>query len=720
MTELFNSTDITREARISIILNTFMYTDRYIQPAKGATLRNIVGQIKVSLLEDFQKAALAMMKKALSHKSNTDIADLELVSSSESPDSPYRGAYCAVFRNNDCSEVYVVFRGTGNGRWYDNGDALANSASKYQQAALSFFDDELSKLTEQGFTSDTKLIVTGHSKGGNLSQFVTLRSKKFGSQVKYCISFDGQGFSPEFLSEAGYPNESVNKLCNKMYSICGDNDYVNVLGNKIIPDKNTTYIQTRTALTDMYGAHSITPESPDDVEAHCNDFLFNFNANIFNEQTSVQRKLALCAKAISANTMSLSQKEREEICHSLMTLAEKGLGGENSFEGLNGEKASLTESIGFLINLYQLLIPMATQLGNSTGQDVIVNILVVDDGVGNSSLASASFAERIAYVMTEPDILKLYYLGASIALELIIERAAQLGYIAGKLTSTELTAKLTFVLSCQLSATNMVTGFISGIVEKIVYIIKCLMILYLKSRTGSIHDIIAGSSGDNNFLRNLNDYLVLQQTSKEKIINGTPNDDNISGGDANETIYGFEGNDHLHGWGGDDKLYGGKDDDHLYGEGGSDKLYGEEGSDVLKGGDGDDSLHGGAGNDDIRGEKGNDILFGSLGDDTLNGGEGNDTLRGGAGNDTYVFVRGFGRDVITDDDGSETIEFRDFSPSELNAVLTENSELIIGVNDTFDSIIIKNYSPERFSFSFGGENYILTENNGALTFIKAQ
>ena len=90
----------------------------------------------------------------------------------------------------------MVFRGTGSGRWYDNGQGLYEDASKYQKVALRYFEDTLRALDIDNIGSSVRLVVTGHSKGGNLSQFVTFNSK-YRDYVNCCISFDGQGFSPE-------------------------------------------------------------------------------------------------------------------------------------------------------------------------------------------------------------------------------------------------------------------------------------------------------------------------------------------------------------------------------------------------------------------------------------------------------------------------------------------------------------------------------------------
>ena len=52
--------------------------------------------------------------------------------------------------------------------------------------------------------------------------------------------------------------------------------------------------------------------------------------------------------------------------------------------------------------------------------------------------------------------------------------------------------------------------------------------------------------------------------------------------------------------------------------------------------------------DEITGSSTDDLLLGGKGADTLDGGLGNDRLIGGDGGDTYVFDRGYGEDVVYD------------------------------------------------------------------------
>lgn len=90
--------------------------------------------------------------------------------------------------------------------------------------------------------------------------------------------------------------------------------------------------------------------------------------------------------------------------------------------------------------------------------------------------------------------------------------------------------------------------------------------------------------------------------------------------------------------------------------------FGGDGADPLTGNANaklGDRLYGGGGDDTIAGLAGDDYLEGNAGNDTLDGGDGGDRLLGGAGNDTYVFTGTFGKDTITDSDGSGQITLDD-------------------------------------------------------------
>ncbi|HEX8615891.1 MAG TPA: calcium-binding protein [Telluria sp.] len=153
-------------------------------------------------------------------------------------------------------------------------------------------------------------------------------------------------------------------------------------------------------------------------------------------------------------------------------------------------------------------------------------------------------------------------------------------------------------------------------------------------------------------------------------------EDVLFGGDANDTISGLSGHDVIVSGGGDDSLSGGEHDDDLFAGAGNDKLSGDGGADTLHGGQGDDELDGGAGDDMLIGDAGNDVLV------------------GGAGNDTFVFRRGFGTDVLIQNDGnqvrSDVVEFPDLKSTDVQAFLRDGTHLVIRFTSG-DQLTLKNF-----------------------------
>ncbi|NKB44165.1 MAG: hypothetical protein GKS03_07765, partial [Alphaproteobacteria bacterium] len=128
----------------------------------------------------------------------------------------------------------------------------------------------------------------------------------------------------------------------------------------------------------------------------------------------------------------------------------------------------------------------------------------------------------------------------------------------------------------------------------------------------------------------------------DDVIYGGDNTDRIEGGAGNNTLYGEGGADLILGGNESDTIFGGENDDQLQGAGSDqassdmgDQIYGNNGSDLIYGYAGDDTLDGGADNDLLGGAEGQDTLFGGSGSDHLYGGSDSDVLTGGTGGDYF-------------------------------------------------------------------------------------
>jgi Ca2+-binding RTX toxin-like protein len=213
----------------------------------------------------------------------------------------------------------------------------------------------------------------------------------------------------------------------------------------------------------------------------------------------------------------------------------------------------------------------------------------------------------------------------------------------------------------------------------------------------------------------------------DDIVYGGAGNDVVQGNGGGDQIFGDDGSDTLYGDDGADVLDGGADNDFLYGQGyffvggipflnlfddaasdtlrggdGNDYLNAAAGDDVLEGGSGDDNLEGEAGADYIAGGDGNDLLWGDKagspladqGNDTLDGGAGNDQLVGYAGNDTYVFGRGYGQDIVFDQDTTagnvdQVLFAADITPDDVTAVQS-GASLVLAISGTTDTLTIAN------------------------------
>ncbi len=220
------------------------------------------------------------------------------------------------------------------------------------------------------------------------------------------------------------------------------------------------------------------------------------------------------------------------------------------------------------------------------------------------------------------------------------------------------------------------------------------------------------------------EWLTLTGTAD---INGT-------GNNLDNWLTGNSGNNILDGGAGGDIMVGGKGDDiyvvdTAYGTNPGDKVieYADSGNDTILSsidfGLGSASyvenltLTGrhnliGIGNslDNVLiGNIGSNALRGNEGNDYLDGGEGADTLIGGAGNDTYVFNRGYGNDVVQEDDttagNSDTAQV---GVNPLDVVLARSgNDLAVSLHGGRDTLIVQNwyagsqYQTEQFKASDG-------------------
>ncbi len=114
---------------------------------------------------------------------------------------------------DDPKHAIVTFHGTlDHEEWKDNILGLYQSDTAAQLEALTYINS----------LPYSNLTVVGHSKGGNKAQYVSIRSDK----VKRGVSFDGQGFSRDFIDK--YPNE-IKQNASKVKNYSLSTDFVHPL-----------------------------------------------------------------------------------------------------------------------------------------------------------------------------------------------------------------------------------------------------------------------------------------------------------------------------------------------------------------------------------------------------------------------------------------------------------------------------------------------------------
>lgn len=185
-------------------------------------LNDQIGQIQDG--HDYGSFMTGSDWKNLIHAVQADqtLMDVQLVQTHSDPEG---GGVSALFTNPSTNEAVVVFRGTAPGEWKDNfiGGAATNASdgvsTPCQKNALDWYQD----LDLSEYDSVT---VSGHSKGGNKAKYVAILD----GSADRCLSFDGQGFSDEFIAVYG------DEIAARQYKIENHNvgyDYVNLLLNDV-------------------------------------------------------------------------------------------------------------------------------------------------------------------------------------------------------------------------------------------------------------------------------------------------------------------------------------------------------------------------------------------------------------------------------------------------------------------------------------------------------
>ena len=364
------------EAEISMVLDTFMYLD-YKEAREGTSLNMILKDLEN--LADYGGGGIHYGEYTLLKKAAENEEIGSLIITCQSVNMGYDSGTCAcTFMTPDESSIYVVYRGTGDGEWPDNGIGMTSASTIQQERALSYFEQVVETLD---IKDSQRLIVTGHSKGGNKAQFVTMETK-YSRLLDVCYSVDGQGFSEKAIEEwkARYGERAYRSRTEKLYGIHGENDYVSVLGNSIIPQGHIRYIETPVEKNNFAGYHDIKYMFATLIyDENSRGYITVFNGRK-NGDVGRQGELGEYAALLSAGVMELQPEKRDGCAAVIMHLMEASSGQK---KGINGEKLKITDLKDFTLQG----IPVIAQslFEEEEGRRLLKSYLSRDVQLGKSS-----------------------------------------------------------------------------------------------------------------------------------------------------------------------------------------------------------------------------------------------------------------------------------------------------------------------------------------------
>lgn len=390
------------DEEISMLLNTYMYMD-YREADDGMTLNEILEELSFS--EDCKEGGIHYGEYTILSEAakNQEIGELVIGNQSHLMDFD-TGTNACTFMTKDGSNIYVVYRGTGDGEWPDNGIGMTAVSTIQQERALSYFETVVER---EQISQEQKLIITGHSKGGNKAQYVTM-STGYDELVDVCYNIDGQGFSDIAVDnwKKRYGEERYDSRRSKITGIYGENDYVNVLGNSIVPKEQVHYVKTPVKVENFAGYHDIKYMfSSMEKDPATGELVTVFHGQK-NCYVSEQGKLGGYASVLSAAMMGLEPDKRDGCAATMMQMME--LFGERK-TGINDEKLTLSDIGDFF----------------GTGVPLIAESLFFT-GQGRDMLSKAFFKKSFSQDMNGNICLRVDYSGLLLQKQVLLNLAEQL------------------------------------------------------------------------------------------------------------------------------------------------------------------------------------------------------------------------------------------------------------------------------------------------------
>lgn len=269
-----------------LLLSNFMYCDVSVD---NGTISEILDRYRNA--DGTFTAESVSLVTASGGLDNKQVADLfTQMSEHISNDNPEFGALSATRTINEGNirgacftdplddNPVVAFRGTGGSKeaWTDDVAGGFEADTKMQKLASDFIAYECAGYSD--------ITVTGHSKGGNMAQYVTVAHS---GKISSCVSFDGQGFSDGFMKEH---EKEIAKAQGLIKSVSAYNDFVNILLHPIAG--TVKYVNNNDGGADAHSSMSLL-----------NSNTFDDKGNIITtkEQSGIVKKIkSLSDKLVDA------------------------------------------------------------------------------------------------------------------------------------------------------------------------------------------------------------------------------------------------------------------------------------------------------------------------------------------------------------------------------------------------------------------------------------
>lgn len=166
--------EIEEQAELEAVLDLYPYLDVQNKSYTGENLAHIMNELKKTNVAD--TPTYKTIRQAII--TNPSIGQMQVVSQSSIDGGiDMKELNAVTFQNPSTGDIIVSYRGTGDGKWVDNGVGLSSEQSLMQKRANEYYDYVVENYVLVNGGKKGILDISGHSKGGNEAMVVTMESK---------------------------------------------------------------------------------------------------------------------------------------------------------------------------------------------------------------------------------------------------------------------------------------------------------------------------------------------------------------------------------------------------------------------------------------------------------------------------------------------------------------------------------------------------------------